>query len=80
MRQEKLQLIKDGSIQGWVISLAITVNSLVLFDLGFVFPRFREAWAAIGGTYVTWAGGMVGLWFTFKIAQKITDKPSGGGG
>ncbi len=75
----KLQFIKDGSIQGWVISLAITINSLVLFNLGFIFPSVREAWGTMGATYVTWSGGMVASWFAFKIAQKVTDKSNGGG-
>lgn len=75
----KIEIVKDGSIQGWVISLTITVNSLVLFNLGFIFPSVREAWGVMGPTYVTWAGGMVAAWFAFKIAQRVTEKPPEGG-
>ncbi len=73
----KLQFIKDGAIQGWVISLLITLNSLVLFNLGFIFKSVRDAWGTMGSAYVTWAGGMVGLWFAFKVAQKVTGKEGG---
>ena len=74
----KIELVKDGAIQGWVISLAISINSLILFDLGFIYPSIREAWGTMGATYVTWAGGMVAAWFAFKIAQKVTDRPPEG--
>jgi hypothetical protein len=74
----KLQFIKDGAVQGWVIALLITLNSLVLFNLGFIFKDVRDAWGTMGAAYVTWAGGMVAAWFAFKIAQKVTDKGGGG--
>jgi hypothetical protein len=64
---EKLQFVKDGAIQGWVIALSITLFDYFWLALAFLgVEAVQKAWQKMGDKAIGMSAALVGVWFTYK--------------
>lgn len=69
----RLELFKEGSLQGWVINTIWTFFTMTMLGLGFFMDIVRVGWEKYGGIYTTiYLGGMT-AWFAYKVANKKID-------
>jgi len=62
----KIQIIKDGSVQGWFVSFMITIITLAAFIASMLFDKVCDRFAKIG---VAWAAIVIGQ-FTAWLAYR----------
>lgn len=63
---KELQFVKDGAIQGWVVSFVFTVITMGLLIAGFFDKTILEAWKSLGGNYATLYLGSTGIWMGYR--------------
>jgi hypothetical protein len=71
----KIQIIKDGSIQGWAVSFLITVVSVIAFILSLIFNSVADRFAKVGGA---WAAIVIGQFTAWLAYRAYTGKPGNG--
>lgn len=62
----KIQIVKDGSIQGWFVSFMITVITLVAFIASMIFDKVCDRFAKIGVAWATIVIGQFTAWLAFR--------------
>lgn len=72
----KIQIIKDGSIQGWFISFLITTITLAAFIASMLFDKVADRFAKIGAA---WAAIVIGQFAAWLAYRGYSGKPSNGG-
>jgi hypothetical protein len=70
---KKIQLVKDGAIQGWVVSFVFTIITMILLVAGFFNKTIMEAWKSLGGNYATLYLGSMGIWMGYKGLKSYTE-------
>jgi len=72
-RKIKLDIVKDGKINGWVIVCFILAFNLFFFALGFLGVKsVKDAWdAPMGDRVIYFSIIMSGIWFTSKRVQDV---------
>jgi len=69
----KLQIVgDDGSIQGWSVSLLITICRISIFVMAYFMPSVAEVEMKIGAGFTTFALTSVGSWFAYKVFKPLT--------
>jgi hypothetical protein len=76
----KLEIIKEGAVQGWFVSLVFTVLTMVLLTLAFFIPKVTEAWVKISTTYISVYQWSLTTWFGYKIIKHVADAKYGDNG
>ena len=71
----KLQIIKDGSIQGWFVSFLITINTLIAFNASLFSDKICDRFSKIGATWATIVIGQFGSWLAYKVFKKPDECP-----
>ena len=61
----------DGSVQGWFISLCITISIFVMIILALLFDPIANRWGKIGGSIVTAYLGQFGAWLAYRGAKAV---------
>lgn len=67
----KLQIVKDGEIQGSFIATMITIIMFSFLILGFFFEIIRIGWERIGGTATTLYLGQLASWLAYRGAKTV---------
>jgi len=67
----QIRIVKDGSIQGWFVSLCITANIMILLTLGFFLPSVHQGWKDFGPTAATIYLGQFASWLAFKSVSGV---------
>lgn len=62
----KIQIIKDGSIQGWFVSFLITVASVAGFILSLIFDPVADRFAKVGGAWAAIVIGQFTAWLAYR--------------
>jgi len=70
----KLQIIKDGAIQGWAVSFVFTVMTMVLLVAGFFSETVKSGWKEFGGNYATLYLGSLGIWLGYRGFKSYTEQ------
>lgn len=70
---KRLELIKDGAIQGWVVSFVFTLITMVLLVAGFFNGTIRDGWKVLGGNYSTLYLGSMGIWLGYRGFKSYTE-------
>lgn len=63
---EKLQIIKDGSIQGWFVSFLITIITLAAFIASMIFDQVAARFEKIGVAWAAIVIGQFGAWLAYR--------------
>jgi len=72
----KIQIVKDGSIQGWFVSFLITMITLVAFVASMLSDKVCDRFAKIGVAWATIVIGQFGAWLAYRA---YSGKPGNGG-
>jgi hypothetical protein len=67
----KLQIVKDGEIQGSFVATAITVFIFLMILFGFIFETIRVGWEKFGSLVMTTYLGQLGIWLGYKGIKSI---------
>ncbi len=67
----KLQIVKDGEIQGSFVATMITVFVFAMFFLGFFIEVVRTGWEKFGATLTTTYLAQLGIWLGYRSAKNI---------
>jgi hypothetical protein len=62
----KIQIIKEGSIQGWFVSFMITVITLAAFVASMISDKVCDRFAKIGTAWATIVIGQFTAWLAFR--------------
>jgi hypothetical protein len=66
-----IQVVKDGSIEGWFVALCETVLIFGLLTAGFFSQPIRNAWGVMG-TYIQVIFPLtLGSWFAYKTIKSL---------
>lgn len=69
----KMQFVDEkGALNGWVVSGAFTLMTMVFLALGFLVLKIGDAWVKIGSTYTTIYLASMGIWFGYKTIKSFT--------
>lgn len=68
-----LEITKDGTIQGWAVSLTWTLVTLILLILGFFVDKIAAGWKSIGPTYIPIFLGSQATWLTYRYLKHRVD-------
>lgn len=71
----RIQIIKDGSVQGWFVSFMITIITLAAFIASMLFDKVADRFAKIGGA---WAAIVIGQFAAWLAYRGYTGKPGNG--
>ncbi len=73
LETSKLQIVKDGQVQGWFVALCLTINTYILLDLALLSGKeqFIKAWKDMGGIYEAIFGISMGSWFVYKGIKAV---------
>jgi sulfite exporter TauE/SafE len=69
----KFEFVKDGAIQGWVISFAFTLMTMALLLAGFFSETIKNGWREFGGNYYTLYLGSTGIWLSYRGLKSYTE-------
>ena len=61
----------DGSVQGWFVSLCITISIFVLIILALLFDPIASRWEKVGGSIVTAYLGQFGAWLVYRGVKTV---------
>ena len=70
---KKLEIIKDGAIQGWAVSFVFTAMTMILLLAGFFNETIRSCWKDLGGNYSTLYLGSMGIWLGYRGFKSYTE-------
>lgn len=73
----KIQIVQDGSIQGWAVSLLITLVTLVSWVAALLSQTIADRYTQIGSTISTIVVGQFTAWLAYKGATKIAEMKYG---
>lgn len=62
----KVQIIKDGSIQGWAVSFIITLVTMFAFVASMVFDSVADRFAKVGGSWAAIVIGQFTAWLAYR--------------
>lgn len=63
----RIQIIKDGSIQGWFVSFLITIATLFGFVASMLFDEVADRFAKIGGIWASIVIGQFTAWLAYRV-------------
>jgi hypothetical protein len=69
----KMQIVKDGSIQGWFVSFMITLITLAAFVASMIFDKVCDRFAKIGTAWATIVIGQFTAWLAFRAYSGKTE-------
>jgi len=69
----KIQIIKDGSIQGWAVSFMITAITLAAFVASMIFDSVCDRFSKIGAAWATIVIGQFTAWLAFRAYSVKTE-------
>jgi len=74
----KIQIIKDGSIQGWAVSFMITFVSVIALILSLSFDAIADRFAKVGSAWAAIVIGQFTAWLAYRgyKATKETCPPT----
>jgi len=72
----KIEIIKNGSIQGWFVSFLITIITLAAFIGSMLFDKISDRFAKIGSA---WAAIVIGQFTAWLAYRAYSGKPGNGG-
>ncbi len=72
---KNLKIIKDGSIQGWFVSLVITTITLAAFVGSMLFDTLADRFAKVGGAWAAIVIGQFTAWLAYKGYTKEKTPP-----
>ena len=73
IKHKRIQLVKDGAIQGWVVSFAFTLMTMILLLMGFFNATVMNGWKVLGGNYSTIYLGSLGIWLGYRGFRSYTE-------
>jgi uncharacterized membrane protein len=62
----KIEIVKQGSVQGWFVSFLITVITLAAFIASMVSDKVCDRFAKIGVAWATIVIGQFTAWLAFR--------------
>jgi len=62
----KIQIVKNGSIQGWAVSLLITLVSVIALILSLTFDVVADRFAKVGGAWAAIVIGQFTAWIAYR--------------
>jgi uncharacterized membrane protein len=62
----KIQIIKEGSIQGWFVSFLITMITLAAFIASMISDKVCDRFSKIGVAWATIVIGQFTAWLAFR--------------
>lgn len=62
----KIQIIKDGSVQGWAVSFFITIITLSAFIASMLFDKVADRFSKIGVAWATIVIGQFAAWLAYR--------------
>jgi hypothetical protein len=72
----KIQIVKNGSIQGWAVSLLITLVSVIALILSLTFDVVADRFAKVGGAWAAIVIGQFTAWLAYRTGKAIEDRKS----
>lgn len=69
----KLEIVKDGSIQGWFVSFLITAITLIGFILSLFSDSICDRFSKIGTAWATIVIGQFTAWLAYKAYASKTE-------
>ena len=72
LSMNNFEFVKDGAIQGWVISFAFTIMTMALLLAGFFSETIKNGWREFGGNYSTLYLGSTGIWLSYRGFKSYT--------
>lgn len=72
----KIEILKNGSIQGWFVSFLITIITLMAFIASMIFDQVAARFEKIGVAWATIVIGQFGAWLAYRA---YSGKPGNGG-
>lgn len=73
----KIQVVKDGSIQGWFVSFLITMFSIAAFTVSMIWDPFADRFTKVGGIWATIAITQFSAWLAYRVLKKPDACPPG---
>ena len=71
----KMEIIKDGSIQGWVVSFIVTMATVGAFVGALASNAIAERFAKVGPTWAPIVLGQFAAWLAYKTFRKPEETP-----
>lgn len=62
----RIQIIKDGSIQGWFVAFMLTVISVITLILSLMFDVVADRFAKVGGAWAAIVIGQFTAWLAYR--------------
>lgn len=72
----KIQIVKNGSIQGWAVSFLITLVSVIALILSLTFDAVAERFAKVGSVWAAIVIGQFTAWLAYRTGKAIEDRKS----
>ena len=63
---EKIQIVKDGSIQGWFVSFLITMVTLAAFIASMILDQVAARFEKIGAAWAAIVIGQFTAWLAYR--------------
>lgn len=70
---EKIQIVKDGSIQGWFVSFLITIITLAAFVASMILDQVTDRFSKIGGVWAAIVIGQFTAWLAYRGYTRTTE-------
>ena len=70
----KIQIVKDGSIQGWAVSFLITLVSVFALILSLSFDAVADRFAKVAGAWAAIVIGQFTAWLAYRTGKAIENR------
>jgi hypothetical protein len=71
----KIQIVKDGAIQGWAVSFMITMVSISAFIVSMIYDSFADRFTKVGGIWAAIAVSQFTAWLAYRVFKKGDPPP-----
>lgn len=70
----KVEIIKDGSVQGWFVSFSITAISILALILSLSFDKVADRFAKVGTAWAAIVIGQFTAWLAYRTGKAIEER------
>ena len=77
-KRMKIEIVKNGSIQGWFVSFMITLTSILALVISLCFDEVADRFAKIAGSWAAIVIGQFTAWLAYRAYTKSNGPPGGG--
>jgi len=70
----KIQIIKNGSIQGWFASFMITLVSIMALILSLFFDAIADRFEKVGSAWAAIVIGQFTAWLAYRTGKAVEDR------